>query len=466
MIIHNEKNAELTQMGQFLYNEIKSSVAQKTRLEQFIDITKYEFLAYNINLNGKIVPIYSKAIQMALNENFAVYIPYIDHPVYLNESIILNSGNSLKVHPDTKIILIGDICMLRNRNIIDGHYNGVYPGFNSDHDINISGGIWELPDTVRLNYDPPRDYLGCDAGFLLHNIVNVKIEDMTIRNTNRMGLQLGNCRNFIVKNIKFENAGRDGIHIEGPAAYGVISNISGLLGDDVIALNAWDWSNGSLTFGAIHNVIVEDIICEPGYLWSEMRLHPGNKPLPDGDIIECPLYNILFNNIRGIHTIKLYNQPNLMPGQQKDRSLGLGCMYNIFFENITFDYFDSKKYYTVKNAGFEIDADIYNISFKNISFNYPLCNESFSNYNAIAVGPISATWKTTDNPKDWVDFFEADDICKVNKMVIDNVAVNGEPCKDVEKLILVRHLTINPDYPNTTPRGGTGYGVIRELFIT
>ena len=26
-------------------------------------------------------------------------------------------------------------------------------------------------------------------------------------------------------------------------------------------------------------------------------------------------------------------------------------------------------------------------------------------------------------------------------------------------------MTVNPDYPNTTPRGGTGYGVLGKIHI-
>lgn len=119
-----------------------------------------------------------------------------------------------------------------------GHYNVLSPGPHSDRGISVSGGIWELPDTVRLNDDPYRDYPGCDAGFVLHNIINVRLENMLIRNTNRMGLQLGNCDGFVVQDIRFENAGRDGIHLEGPAANGVVRKIEGRVGDDAVALNA------------------------------------------------------------------------------------------------------------------------------------------------------------------------------------------------------------------------------------
>lgn len=465
MEIYRKRCEELNKAREILYRKIKSSLPQEEKDKPYTDLEKYLDLVYEIKRKDESVQVYSKAIQTALDNEAAVYIPYFDHPLYLTEPVILNSGNSLKVHPDTRLILIGDTCMLHNRNVMDGHYNVLSPGPHSDRGISVSGGIWELPDTVRLNDDPYRDYPGCDAGFVLHNIINVRLENMLIRNTNRMGLQLGNCDGFVVQDIRFENAGRDGIHLEGPAANGVVRKIEGRVGDDAVALNAWDWTNASLTFGAIHDVIVEDITCEPGYLWSEMRLHPGNKELPDGRIIECPLYNIIFKNISGVHTIKLYNQPNLMPGQSKDHSTGIGCLYHIFFEDITFDYLDEKDYYTQKDAAFELHADTYDISFRNIRFNYPLCDEKYSGYHAVAVGPMSVTWKITEDPKDWIDFFEANSICKVSRLALEDISVNGERCTDLDKLLYIRRLTVNPDYPKTTPKGGTGFGVVDSLYI-
>ena len=291
------------------------------------------------------------------------------------------------------------------------------------------------------------------------------MEHVRFAYSNRMCVMIGNCRNFIIQDIEFKDVNRDGIHVEGPAYDGLIRDIRGRTGDDMIALNAWDWTNSSLTFGSIYNVIVEDIKCDPGYLWSEMRLHPGNYVLPDGRTIECPVYNILFRNIHGIHTVKLYNQPNLMPGYNLDKSFGLGSLYNLYFENMTFDYYNAQQYYTVKNACFELHADAYNLNFSDISVNYPLCDPEYSDYHFLAVGPISATWKITDNPEDWFDFFDPDSVCHADRITMNNISENGEKCLDSEKLLYIRKQTVNPDYPSTTPAGGTGFGTVKEFWL-
>lgn len=449
-----------------LYNEIKSRLAPDNRVDNNVSIADYISYCGKTEFNGKTVTDYINPIQMALNANRNVYIPYYDEPLYISRSIILNSGNSLSVHPQTRLIFTTDGIFVRNRNVLDGHYNYVEPGAHSDRDICITGGIWEAPNTISINNIRPFDgFLGSDALFLLHNIIGVRMEHIQFENINRMGVMIGNCMNFTVQDIEFKNSNRDGIHVEGPAHDGLIRDIRGKTGDDMIALNAWDWAIGSITFGSIYNLIVEDIQCQPGYLWSEMRLLPGNYVLPNGRTIECSVYNTIFRNIHGIHTVKMYCQPNLMPGYKFDKSFGLGSVYNLYFENMTFDYFDVKNYYTVKNACFELHADAYNLNFSNINVNYPLCDREYSDYRFLAVGPISATWKISNDPKDWYDFFDTDSVCHVDRITMDNIAVRNEKCTDCEKLLFIRKQTVNPDYPNTTPAGGTGFGTVKEFYL-
>ncbi len=462
-----QKYTEAEKESAKLNREIRSRLLMPDRTgEETVSITEYLSYCGTTEFNGKTVTDSVNAIQMALNAHQNVTIPYSEEPLYISRSIIMNSGNQLSVHPDTRLIFTTDGIFLRNRNVLDGHYHYVEPGIHSDQNIIISGGIWEAPNTIIINASRPFDgYMGCDSLFLLHNIIGVRLEHVRFAYSNRMCVMIGNCRNFIIQDIEFKDVNRDGIHVEGPAYDGLIRDIRGRTGDDMIALNAWDWTNSSLTFGSIYNVIVEDIKCDPGYLWSEMRLHPGNYVLPDGRTIECPVYNILFRNIHGIHTVKLYNQPNLMPGYNLDKSFGLGSLYNLYFENMTFDYYNAQQYYTVKNACFELHADAYNLNFSDISVNYPLCDPEYSDYHFLAVGPISATWKITDNPEDWFDFFDPDSVCHADRITMNNISENGEKCLDSEKLLYIRKQTVNPDYPNTTPAGGTGFGTVKEFWL-
>ena len=80
----------------------------------------------------------------------------------------------------------------------------------------------------------------------------------------------------------------------------------------------------------------------------------------------------------------------------------------------------------------------------------------------ISVGPISYTWKKhfPDEPEKWGELFEPDAICEAKNIALNNVTFNGVKMNSLDEVMQEVHLSINPDYPNTTPRGGTGYGTI------
>ena len=54
------------------------------------------------------------------------------------------------------------------------------------------------------------------------------------------------------------------------------------------------------------------------------------------------------------------------------------------------------------------------------------------------------------------ELFDPDLICTAEDISFENVRFAGERCVDESQLIRARHLTVNEDYPNTIPRGGTG----------
>lgn len=395
-----------------------------------VDFNKFETIKYN----GNVVNDYSSTLQQALDLHDYVYIPYSEKEIYITKTIILNTGNHLKVHPETRIVLIGDSLMLRNRNMIDGHLKNVSPNESSDSDIYVSGGIWEAPDTQKNWFGGKRDFYGCDSLFMFSNVHNICIEDVAFKNSDRMAIQIGNCKQFIVQRIYLENVERDGVHVEGPAKFGLIKNIRGKAGDDHVALNAWDWSLYSLTFGAISDIIIEDIFCEKGYLWSEIRLLSGVKFFENGEITDCSIYNIVFNNIHNIHTFKMYFQPE-PPDAPTDNEITCcdtksfermpcGQMYNLFFDGIEMNYYPVDRYHSPKKAAFEIYSDINGIFFKDISLDYPLKADEFDNYSLLAVGKI--------------DDIAPGTACHVANVFVNNISDDNGIVYEREKLLLVR----------------------------
>lgn len=396
-----------------------------------VDLQECETIEYK----GEYVKECSNAIMRALDLYAQVYVPYSEEAIYINKAVILNTGNYLKIHPDTRIVLIGDSLMLHNRNIIDGHLKYVSPNENSDSDIYVSGGIWEAPDTQKNWFGgAKRDFYGCDSLFMFSNVYNVCIENITFKNSNRMAIQIGNCRNFIVNQICLDNVNRDGVHVEGPAKFGLIKNICGKSGDDCVALNSWDWAAFSLTFGTISNIIIEDIYCQKGHLWSEIRMLSGVKFYESGEITDCYIYNIICKNIHDIHTFKMYFQPepSVMPKHNEvicydtnssERSR-LGSMYNLFFDSIDMNYFPAQKYHYPKKGAFEIYSNVNGLFLKDIQFDYQLRSAELDNYSVIAVG------------KPDEDTIGAS--CYAENIFVNNISDESGNVLEEEKIICIR----------------------------
>ena len=84
----------------------------------------------------------------------------------------------------------------------------------------------------------------------------------------------------------------------------------------------------------------------------------------------------------------------------------------------------------------------------------------------VSVGPKALTWARGKTPEDgWKDVFNPNANPVVRTLTITGVYLPDPdrpgarvPCDDVGKLVHVRHLSLNPDFPNTMPRGGTGRG--------
>ena len=84
----------------------------------------------------------------------------------------------------------------------------------------------------------------------------------------------------------------------------------------------------------------------------------------------------------------------------------------------------------------------------------------------VEVGPKSSTWKRGfSDPKMWAELFDPELICTAKNLSFKNITFAGQPCSDEQAIVGCHRLQPNPDYPNTTPKGGTGYGVIENYSI-
>ena len=210
--------------------------------------------------------IWTTAIQACLNEHASVRIPHRDEPYYIDAPLVLKSGNRLFVDPETEIRLKPgtNTCMVRNRCVVDGTHGAVELGAGADSDIVIEGGIWttlattpsESNGNVRGSGFSPFRPFGSHGTIMISNAHRVTVRNLTIKESRPHGVQIGNCSVFLVEDIIFEDHRRDGVHLGGPAENGVVRNIRGATGDDMIALNAWDWMQSNATFGPIRRILV------------------------------------------------------------------------------------------------------------------------------------------------------------------------------------------------------------------
>ena len=85
-----------------------------------------------------------------------------------------------------------------------------------------------------------------------------------------------------------------------------------------------------------------------------------------------------------------------------------------------------------------------------------------ADYHIIELGPKSATYKGAPgtDPSRWTEIFSPDLDCTVRNLSVSGVRVRGSQGDlPIEKVVHVIKQKPNPDYPKSTPRGGTGKGI-------
>jgi hypothetical protein len=417
--------------------------------------------------------LWSAALRVALDANPKVYVPGRNEPYYLDAPLVVSSGHTLLAAPDAEFRLRPgtNTCMLRNANPVSGWHGPASAGVQPDRGITIQGGIWtglataadESNGNGRGPLDAQDSVPGAHGVIVLTNVERAIVRDLVIRQSRPFGVQLTNARDFLVENLRFEEHRRDGVHVNGPASYGVVRGISGTTGDDMVALNAWDWQGSTMTFGPIHHVVVENVTgralaaTASGPIpdgSAEIRLLPGHKRFADGTQLACPLEDIVLRRLRAIRTVKMYDQPNLEMGRDRDFSDPIGDMHRVFLRDVV----------TVptNDALVQVHANVDGLDVADVVLESP---ELRPDYALVSVGPLSAVYK--HNPADastWVEIFSPDKDCTVRNLRLRRVSVQppgGRPQRlDPEPLVTVVEQKPNPDYPRTLPKGGVGRGYL------
>jgi hypothetical protein len=403
--------------------------------------------------------LWTEVFQRDLDADGRLHIPAREKPYYLDGPIILKSGQKLTADPAAEIRLKPgtNTCLVRNERIVGFADQPAPDDTKPDTDITIEGGIWTtLANGAKDNHGNQRGHSskqnpvpGTHGVILLHNVRNVTVRNVTVRQSRPFAIHLGNIRDFTVDGLTLDGHGRDGVHIDGPASDGVVRNVSGDSHDDPVSLTAWDWKQYSVSFGPIHQLTIERITGAPEGKRSTdaILLLPGVKRFSDGTTLDCPIHDITMREITDIRDFKLYDQPNLEVGRDKDFSAGIGTLKNITFEKLTFH----------RPGSIQVHANTDGLIVREVK----LLFAPPARYHLIELGPKSMTYKhQPGDPATWTEIFSPDLDCTVRKVSVSGVRLrDSQSDLLIERVVKVIEQKPNPDYPKTTPKGGTGKGI-------
>lgn len=406
--------------------------------------------------------VWTAAMQAALDECKFLHIPARELPYYIDAPLVLKSSFKLTADPKAEIRLKpgSNTCMVRNANIVAFNDRPVPATTQLDSSIIIEGGIWttlgttekEANRNLRGHSSKENPAFGTHGVILLQNVRDVRVKNLTIRQSRAFGVHLANAHEFVVDGVTLDATRRCGVQVEGPSSDGVIRRIKGDAQDDYVALNAWDWKNYAPSYGPIERIVVEDVTGWPEEIEHEgniaIRLLPGVKRFDDGTTLDCPIRDITLRRITDIRHFKIYDQPNVELGRDTDFSIGVGTVKNLRLEDLTFN----------RPGQIELHANTDGLSIHNVRVNHPITPD----WHLLSIGPLSETFKRgkSEDPAKWVEIFSPDLDCTVRNLTVSGVRTrDSQTDLPIEQVVKVIEQKPNPDYPKTTPKGGKGKGI-------
>lgn len=421
-----------------------------------INLSELEYLAVTPYKNDK---IWSEAFSFALKNYEYIIIPAGKY--YVDKSLVVPQNRGIIADENAEIILIKGVksLLLRNENVIDGSDKPIPKTAIKDENISITGGIWGEENDERLGYgksgcfDENNSMVGVSTCFLLSNVKNLTLKNLTFRHTAGFAIQMGNISNFAVENICFDVCYADGLHINGGTENGTVKNLYGHTEDDLIALNAYDWDNSSINFGKIENLVVDGVKCDVGgNVHKSIRIQPGIYPYKSGEKEDCFVKNLTIKNVSGVACFKMYLQTPAYT-TFPEKNVGVGRMENILFENISADTsepVDKQPNYLSGNtvtgnfATFEIGSNVKNLTFNNVKT--VLNKAKYPNSYFIAVGP-----KTQYIAEKKLELFDPYVCCTIQRINFENVYINNEKKDDLTGFI--KEISYDNLYPSALPFG-------------
>lgn len=402
-------------------------------------------------------PIWTDALQQALDEHEIVVIPSSETPYYLDASVRMPSNRRIEAADGAVIRLLDGVTvlMLRNEHTMDGTHRPI-PTEGCDRNISIDGGRWEEYHRARAGYGKSGMY-GAASGFqgvstclLFNHLENLTLTNMTFAHTAAFAVQTGNVKNAVFENITFDSCYADGLHINGCSENVLVRNVRGEVGDDLVALNMYDWLDSSVTWGPGRTILCENLDSTAGSGYKSLRIEPGVYAYDDGSETDCSLTDAILRDVRGVLTYKLYFQTPAYDIREEPEPGRVGSVSHIYFENIDVDLaapVDAFPEYLngdpVRGAfgAFELGANIDYISLEDVRLT--LHRDTFPLSYLIVVGPKSIR----SGSREVFDPYISNHVGHID---LRNITVNGCPMDRAEDYIrLTRFCDVNEDGRST-----------------
>ena len=397
-------------------------------LTDTVSLDRYSHLVRE-NSHGQ---IWTDALQRALHEHEVVVIPPSNEVYWLDSTIVIPSDRHIEAHGAViRLVPEYPYVMLRNEHTQDGTHLPIAPG-SRDRNISIHGGQWEESCSRRgaRRYGDVPGFYGVQTCMLFNNITGLTLTDMTFARATSFSVQVGDLTDGVFENFHFISCYADGLHINGNSENLYIRNFSGHVGDDLVALNMYDWLGSSINYGPAKNIFCEEIHSAPDSRAKAMRLQPGMFFFDDGSAVDCAMENIYIRRVSGIYEYKLYLQtPPYLLGEQPERT-GIGSADNVFFEDIVIDTTENCPGYDREAPFglFMLNSRIGYLSLRNVE--YRRGENVRPGVTLIAAGPMS--WRHGD-----VEIFDPYVSGTVEMLDLDNITINGESVSEVDKLVQV-----------------------------
>ena len=356
-----------------------------------VALTNYANLVWQTN--G--VAVWGRAFNRALREHAVVKVPAGDYPI--EEQITIPSDRRIEADAKARIRHAPGYRGILVRN---------EPGARN---VFVKGGVWS-DDRAARNRDAsgrPVNYrvLHGDNStvFRFLGCTGLTVRDLCVSNAPAFSIQAGAVTNLVVENVVVKKGGADGVHVNGCTENVLIRNVRGLTGDDLVALNAWDWPRSTECCGPMRNVLVDNAVTDAGG-YRAIRLLPGRTNRATGEWIDCRMDGIILRRIDNVDWFKAAYQGN---GDPKENRMGAGSHW--YFEDcdIRFERCEKAPEHT---AVFDFGSDVDDVTLRYVNIDFAPREEGDERRHVAKVGPWP--WEPRISPT-------------VKKLTVENLTVNG-----------------------------------------